>query len=253
MSARSRKNKSAADPLRSEARAVRNAEPLTQLPLAADASSEAPKPLLRGWFHAGITPFALAAGIVLICLADGVAAKWASAVYLISSMLLFGNSAIYHRFNWGPKAKMVLRRIDHANIFLLIAGTYTPLAVGTLTPKHATLLLVCVWGGAPVGIAFRVFWINSPRLLYVALYLALGWAAVFFMPEMFAANFPAVILVIVGGLLYTVGAVFYAMKWPLRTNRFFGFHELFHVCTVAAFFCHWTAALLAVLDPMFLR
>ena len=89
---------------------------------------------------------------------------------------------------------------------------------------------------SPVGIAFRVFWINSPRLLYVALYLALGWVAVLlYVPEMFAANFPAVILVIVGGLLYTVGAVFYAMKWPLRTNRFFGFHELFHVCTVAAF------------------
>jgi hemolysin III len=205
------------------------------------------KPLLRGWFHAGITPLAVVAGIILIALADGAAAKWASAAYFASSLLLFGNSAIYHVFNWAPRVKAIFRRIDHANIFLLIAGTYTPVSVGLLSPRKATILLICVWSGALVGILFRVFWINSPRWLYVPLYILLGWAAVIFMGDMFRANAAAMVLLFVGGVLYTIGAVFYGLKWPLARNRYFGFHELFHSCTVAAFFCHWAAALLAVL------
>ncbi|WP_424945191.1 PAQR family membrane homeostasis protein TrhA [Canibacter zhoujuaniae] len=212
-----------------------------------------PKPLLRGWLHAGTAPLALAAGIVLICLAHGPIAKTASAIYLASSLLLFGHSAIYHRFNWSPRVKQILRRIDHANIFLLIAGTYTPVAVGTLPLEQAMVLLAFTWGGALVGILFRVFWLQAPRGLYVALYIVLGWAAVLFFKPMFEANAPAMILVAVGGLLYTVGALFYGFKWPLRNNRFFGFHELFHAATVTAFFCHWTAALLAMLDPAYLR
>ena len=221
-----------------------SSESLTQLPFAE-------KPLLRGWLHLGLTPIALAAGIVLICLAHGAPAKIASAVYLASSLLLFGNSGI-HRLNWGPRMKQLLRRIDHANIFLLIAGTYTPISIGTLPPPRAGVLLAIVWGGALLGIAFRVFWIGAPRLLYVALYIALGWLAIFYMPPMIEANAPAVVLMVTGGVLYTVGAVFYAVKWPLRSNRFFGFHELFHACTVAAFLCHWAAALLAVLSPVYL-
>ncbi|WP_221584498.1 hemolysin III family protein [Microbacterium sp. G2-8] len=220
--------------------------------LEADAPlAEDFKPSWRGWIHAGTAPVALIAGIVLISLAEGPAAKWACAVFMTSSLLLFGNSAVYHRFHWGPKAKSVLKRIDHANILLLIAGTYTPIAVLALPPEKGVILLVAVWGGTVIGILFRVLWIGAPRWLYVALYLALGWAAVMYMPDLFAASPAMMILVIVGGLLYSVGAVVYAMKRPNPWPNHFGFHEIFHVCTVLAFLCHWTGALLIALDPAF--
>ena len=168
---------------------------------------------------------------------------------MATSLLLFGNSAAYHRFNWGPKTKMVLKRIDHANILLLIAGTYTPLAVLALEPRKGLLLLCLVWGGAILGILFRVFWINAPRWLYVALYLVLGWAAVMYMGDLLQANLAMMVLVIVGGLLYTGGAIVYALKKPNPWPGHFGFHEIFHVCTVLAFLCHWTACLLIALQP----
>ncbi|PZU49824.1 MAG: hemolysin III [Microbacterium sp.] len=226
---------------------------MPQLPLieAAAASAQVElKPTWRGWIHAAIFPVAIAAGIVLIVLADGAPAKWASAVFMASSVLLFGNSALYHRFNWGPKTKAVLKRIDHANIMLLIAGTYTPIAVLALPPQKGLLLLILVWSGALLGILFRVFWINAPRWLYVALYLLLGWAAVMYLVDLFQANPAMMVLVIVGGLLYTGGAICYALKKPNPWPGHFGFHEIFHVCTVLAFLCHWVACLLIALRPV---
>jgi len=226
---------------------------MPQLPLLEEAEFDAQveiKPTWRGWLHAGTFPVAVAAGIVLIALAQGAPAKWASAVFMATSMLLFGASAVYHRFNWGPKAKAVLKRIDHANIFLLIAGTYTPIAVLALPPEKGILLLSLVWTGALIGILFRVFWIGAPRWLYVALYLVLGWAAVMYIVDLFQANAAMMTLVIVGGVLYTLGAVVYAMKRPNPWPGHFGFHEIFHVCTVLAFLCHWTACLLIALHPL---
>ena len=224
-----------------------------ELPLmeaaAVDAAAEV-KPSWRGWIHAGTFPVAIAAGIVLIALAQGAPAKWAAAVFMATSLLLFGNSALYHRFNWGPTTKAVLKRIDHANILLLIAGTYTPLATLALPPEKGLVLLIVVWSGTVLGILFRVFWINAPRWLYVALYLALGWAAVMYMVDLVQANVAMMVLVCVGGLLYTVGAIIYAMKRPNPWPGRFGFHEIFHVCTVLAFLCHWTACLLISLDPL---
>lgn len=211
------------------------------------------KPLLRGWFHLGTTPLALAGGVILIALAVGPVAKWGAAVYFASSLLLFGVSAVYHRVYWSPKVKAALRRFDHANIFLLIAGTYTPIALGTLPLDKAKILLITVWAGAIIGILFRVFWISAPSWIYVPLYLALGWAAVFYFGDIAQGNFAAMILVGVGGLLYTVGAVVYAFKWPNPSPKNFGFHEIFHAFTVLAFFCHWVSALLAVIDPVYLR
>jgi hemolysin III len=209
------------------------------------------KPTWRGWIHAGTFPVTIAAGIVLISLAQGAPAKWASAVFMATSMLLFGNSALYHRFNWKPKTRVVLKRIDHANILLLIAGTYTPLAVLALPTPQTILLLSIVWGGAILGIFFRVFWINAPRWLYVALYLALGWAAVMYIGDLLAANVAMMVLVVVGGVLYTAGAIVYALKRPNPWPGHFGFHEIFHVCTVLAFLCHWTACLLIALAPAY--
>lgn len=229
-----------------------DAAPVPELPLLEDAKADAEvevKPIWRGWLHAGTFPIAIVAGIVLIVLADGAPAKWAAAVFMASSLLLFGNSALYHRIDWSPKTKLVLKRIDHANILLLISGTYTPLAVNALIPEKGTLLLVLVWSGALLGILFRVFWINAPRWLYVALYLVLGWAAVMYMVDLLNANVAMMVLVCVGGLLYTGGAIVYAMKKPNPWPGHFGFHEIFHLCTVLAFLCHWTACLLISMAP----
>jgi hemolysin III len=215
-----------------------------------DATVEA-KPSWRGWIHAATFPVAIAAGIVLIVLAQGPAAKWSCAVFMATSLLLFGNSALYHRFDWGPKTKATLKRIDHANIVLLIAGTYTPIAVLGLPTDQAVLLLSLVWGGAILAILFRVFWIGAPRWLYVAIYLLLGWAAVMYLPQLWQASVAMVILVAIGGLLYTGGAIVYAMKRPNPWPGHFGFHEIFHVCTVLAFLCHWAACLIIAIDPAY--
>ncbi|WP_400999625.1 hemolysin III family protein [Agromyces sp. GXQ0307] len=226
---------------------------LPNLPLI-DASPEHPadvKPSWRGWIHAATFPLTIAAGIVLIVLADGPAAKWASAVFMLTSMLLFGNSALYHRFDWKPRTKVILKRIDHANIFLLIAGTYTPLSVLALPPEKGLILLVLVWSGALIGIAFRVFWIGAPRWLYVPIYVLLGWAAVMYLGDLLAASMAMMVLVIVGGVLYTIGAVVYGLKKPNPWPGHFGFHEIFHVCTVLAFMCHWAATLLIAIQPAY--
>lgn len=226
---------------------------IPKLPLleaaAVDAATEV-KPTWRGWIHAATFPVAIVAGVVLIVVSEGAAAKWAAAVFMATSLLLFGNSALYHRFDWSPRVKVVLKRIDHANILLLIAGTYTPLAVLALPPQKGTVLLILVWSGALLGILFRVFWIHAPRWLYVALYLLLGWAAVMYLVDLLNANVAMMVLVIVGGLLYTGGAIVYALKKPNPWPGHFGFHEIFHVCTVLAFLCHWTACLLIALAPL---
>ena len=213
----------------------------------------AARPTWRGWIHAGTLPVAIAGGIVLIVLADGGLAKFASTIYAVSSWLLFGISALYHRFNWSLRVKVSLKRFDHANIFLLIAGTYTPISLLALPPDKGWLLFGVVWGAALLGIGFRVFWVGAPRWLYVALYIALGWAAMMFIVDLVQANLAMMVLVVVGGVLYTLGAVVYGAKWPNPSARVFGFHEIFHGFTVAAFLCHWTGVLLVAIDPPFGR
>ena len=223
------------------------------LPLVEEAEDTAhlePRPTWRGWIHAVTAPVAAVAGLVLVALADGPEARWASVVFALTSILLFGNSALYHRVDWSPRVKLALKRVDHANIFLLIAGTYTPLSLLALPPAQGTVLLAVVWAGALLGIAFRVFWIGAPRWLYVLIYLGLGWAAVVYFVPLFTANAAMMVLVVVGGLLYTLGAVVYGMKRPNPFPGRFGFHEIFHTCTVLAFLCHWTATLLIALHPV---
>lgn len=207
------------------------------------------KPTWRGWIHAGTFPLAVVLGAVLIVLADGVAATISSSVFVASSLLLFGISALYHRIDWQPATKRLFKRLDHANIFLLIAGSYTPITVLCLPKEKAILLLSLVWGGALLGIGFRLFWIGAPRWLYVPLYLLLGWASVMFMPDFFRANAATMVLIVIGGILYSVGAVIYAVKRPNPFPGRFGFHEIFHTLTVLAFLCHWTAILLVAMNP----
>ncbi len=228
---------------------------IPNLPLVDDAVDHPVevRPTWRGWIHAGTFPLAIVLGIVLITFAQGGVAKAASGVFMASSLLLFGNSALYHRFDWKPRTKRLLKRIDHANIFLLIAGTYTPMSLLALPPDKGLLLLGLVWGGALLGIGFRVFWISAPRWLYVPIYVGLGWAAALFMGDLFAINAPMMTLVLIGGLLYTLGAVVYGLKKPNPVPGHFGFHEIFHTCTVLAFACHWAATLLIALEPAFNR
>lgn len=206
------------------------------------------KPRLRGWSHFIAAPLSLAASIVLIILAPTSATKMASLVYLIASFILFGVSALYHLFYWTPRAEALLRRMDHSNIFLLIAGTYTPIAVGLFDRRDATTLLLIVWIGAAIGIAISIGWPNAPRWLTTIIYVVLGWTAVWYLPVMWRTGGPAVVwLIIAGGVLYTIGAVAYAFKKPNPWPEWFGFHEIFHACTVGAWACHCVAAYLAVL------
>ena len=209
-----------------------------------------PKPTWRGWIHAAVLPIAIAGGIVLLFVADGLVAKVAAAVFFAGSVLLFGTSAIYHRFNWSPKVKLALKRFDHANIFLLIAGSYTPITLLALPQDKGLILIIAIWVVALLGIGFRVFWIGAPRWLYVVIYIAMGWAAVVYLPEFLEANLAMMLLILIGGLLYTLGAVFYAMKRPNPFPGHFGFHEIFHTFTVLAFMCHWSAVLLISLNPV---
>jgi hemolysin III len=228
-----------------------NQDDIPNLPLLDDAIDHPAevKPTWRGWIHAATFPVAIALGIILVVLADGTAAKVSSAIFFASSLLLFGTSAVYHRFNWSPAVKGILKRADHANIFLLIAGTYTPISILCLPPDKAAILLWLVWGGAALGIGFRVLWVGAPRWLYVPLYLVLGWAAVMFMVDLFAANWVTMTLVVIGGLCYTAGAIVYGLKRPNPFPGRFGFHEIFHTFTLLAFLCHWTAILLVAINP----
>jgi hemolysin III len=227
---------------------------LPNIPLLDDAIEHPPgesKPLWRGWIHAGTFPLALILGVALVLAADGAAAKWSSSVFVVTSLLLFGISATYHRFTWSERTRILLKRLDHANIFLLIAGTYTPLAILALPPEKGYLLLGLVWAGAAIGIGFRVFWITAPRWAYVPLYVLLGCAAVLCLVDLFQANAAMMVLVIVGGLAYTAGAVVYGLKRPNPVAGVFGFHEIFHTLTVVAFLCHWAGILLVAVDPAF--
>ncbi|MFJ8918533.1 hemolysin III [Streptomyces sp. LamerLS-316] len=198
------------------------------------------KPRMRGWLHAGMFPAVVIAGITLIVLADSTRARVACAIYVLSACLLFGVSGVYHRGTWGPRGEAVLRRLDHANIFLIIAGTYTPLTLLLLPESTSRPLMWAIWGAAAAGIAFRVFWVGAPRWLYTPCYIAMGWAAVFFLPDfMRAGGIAVLVLVVVGGLLYSAGGVIYGIKRPNPSPRWFGFHEVFHSLTLAAFIVHY--------------
>jgi hemolysin III len=210
--------------------------------LDAPVTSPPPKPRLRGWLHLGAAPFALVAAIVLVCLSRGGAEIASSSIYATSAVLLFTVSAIYHRGRWSPRALAMLKRFDHANIFLIIAGTYTPFAVLLLEGGARTALLSIVWTGAALGVGFRVFWVGAPRWLYVPAYLALGWVAVAYLPQFTSTGGVAVlVLLAAGGLLYTVGGIVYGTKRPNPSPTWFGFHEVFHSLTVLAFALQYIA------------
>lgn len=178
------------------------AVPVDAVPVAPDASdaSDAPeeaKPLMRGWLHTGMFPAVVVAGLALMAFTESTRARVACGVYILTACLLFGVSAVYHRGTWGPRGEAILRRLDHANIFLIIAGTYTPLTVLLLPPSTGRTLLWAVWIAAAAGIAFRVFWVGAPRWLYTPCYIAMGWAAVFFLPDFMRTGGIAVLVLVI--------------------------------------------------------
>jgi hemolysin III len=204
-------------------------------------------PKLRGVVHLVMSPISLVTGIVLITLASEFAGRITLGVFTLTAVTLFTCSALYHRVGWSKKYKAVWRRIDHANIPILIAGTYTPFAIFLLESRSATLLLSAVWGGAIATAILRVAWVTAPRWLYVIAYIALGWAAIAYLPEFLNEGGVLIFaLVLLGGILYSVGALIYATKKPNISPRWFGFHELFHSFTAGAFLAHLTAAILVV-------
>ena len=203
-----------------------------------------PKPLLRGWIHAIATPLALAAGIVLICLAHGTGLKWACAVFMTCSLVLFGNSACYHLGDWSPRVTDVLRRIDHMNIFLLIAGTYTPVSFA-LTPFWRDSIIAGMWICTTVALIIHVIWISAPRWLYVLVYIIFGVSGVAFMGLFWMSPYAGptvVILLCAGGACYIAGAIVYALRKPDPWPKVFGFHEIFHTA------CHMVAIYMVIVQ-----
>ncbi|MFT3860628.1 PAQR family membrane homeostasis protein TrhA [Micropruina sp.] len=206
------------------------------------------KPLMRGWLHLVMTPLALLAGLALVVLAPTVTGRIGGAVWLLAAVELFGVSATYHRGNWGERTGTMLRRLDHANIFVFIAASYTPLALMLLSPSSRTMLLIIIWATAAAGVFFNLVWINSPRWLHTLLYLVMGWAALGWVGEFWAnASLPAFVLIALGGLVYSAGAVVYALKRPDPSPRYFGYHEIFHACTIVAAICHFIAIAMVTL------
>jgi len=212
------------------------------------------KPKLRGWLHLGTAPLALAGGIVLIALSPTTLTRVGSVVFTLSAILLFTVSAIYHTGTWSPRTWAFLRRFDHSNVFILIAGSYTPITLMLLEGTQRVALLATVWTAAILGVLFRVFWTDAPRWLYTPIYIAMGWAAVFFIPGFIdgASNrlgtgmaISVLVLIAAGGVLYTLGGAVYGFKFPNPSPRWFGFHEVFHSFTVLAFASHYVGVSLA--------
>ena len=211
-----------------------------------DRVEAAIKPHLRGVLHEAAFAISLVTGTALVCLAPGALARTGAAVYAGSVVLLFGTSAAYHRGRWSPRAHAVMRRLDHSMIFILIAGTYTPFALLLLNGTARDLVFGLVWGGALAGVVARNAVHQPPRWVFVSLYLVLGWTALGVVPQLLHAGGVAVlVLLLLGGVCYTAGAVVYATQRPDPSPRWFGFHEVFHACTLAAFAVHYVAVSLA--------
>ena len=203
------------------------------------------RPRLRGWLHLVAAPVALVAGVVLI--AFGTHHRIALTVYTISVVGLFTTSATYHRVTWTPRGRRIMKRLDHLMIFVLIAGSYTGFAAVALQPHQAREVLIVVWAGALLGVAFRMLWPSAPRWVMTPAYVALGWVAIFFMGAIIrGGGVAAAVLMLVGGAFYSLGAAAYATRRPDPRPATFGYHEVFHLCTLIGALCHYVGIWLAL-------
>jgi hemolysin III len=208
------------------------------------------KPRMRGWLHAYAFFVSIACGIVLCSIAatrPGWAPLIGCAVYSLTVCGLFGVSALYHRRVWSERGYQVMRRLDHSMIFLFIAGTYTPFCLLLLPPRNAAVLLAVVWSGALAGVTLKLIWPHVPRWVSAPLYLGLGWVAIAVLPDILRrGGVTALVLMLAGGVAYSVGAVFYALRRPNPWPTVFGHHEFFHACTLVAAICHHVAIYFAL-------
>jgi len=210
-------------------------------------TAELAKPLLRGVLHQAAFFLALAAAPLLVIGAEGTRAKVAAAIFAGSVATCFGASALYHRVMWTPNVRLWMRRIDHAGVYLLIAGTYTPVSLLVLRGAWRPTILAIVWTGAAAAIVLKFVWVAAPKWLAAAIGIALGWVAVVALPQLVAHLRPAaVVLLVVGGLVYTAGAIVYARRRPDPAPAVFGYHELFHALTIVAVTCQYAAIALIV-------
>jgi hemolysin III len=206
------------------------------------------KPRLRGVSHQWAFFVSIACGAALVAVADSRRAMLAAAIYAVSVSGLLGTSALYHRVTWRPDVRRWMRRLDHAMIFFLIAGTYTPIALLALHGTLATVVLAIVWGGAAGGIALKLGWIDAPKWLTAAIYVALGWVCVATFGQLTSSiGIAAVCVLAFGGLLYTAGAVIYALGRPNPVPGVFGYHEVFHALVIAAAAAHYAVIAFVVL------
>jgi hemolysin III len=200
------------------------------------------KPRLRGVFHQYAFFVALGAGIVLVSLSDSARELFATWVYAAALAAMFGVSALYHRITWRPGPRRWMRRLDHAAIYLLIAGTYTPLGLLVLSGAWRWTVLPIVWGGALAAIVLKLAWVDAPKWLAAAIAIALGWIGIVALPQLWDHTGPAgVLLLAIGGVLYTAGAVVYARGRPDPSPTVFGYHEVFHALVIAAAACQYAA------------
>jgi hemolysin III len=200
------------------------------------------KPRMRGVLHQYAFGIAVIAGAVLVAGTETTGERVATAVYALSVTAMFGSSALYHRFTWQPAVRRRLRRLDHAMIYVLIAGTYTPFATLALSGGSRIGVLTAIWTGAVAGIVFVLIWSNRPKWVEAALAVALGWIGVVVLPQLVdSVGVTAVALVLAGGALYTGGSVVYARRRPDPVPSVFGYHELFHALVIVAAACQYAA------------
>jgi hemolysin III len=206
-----------------------------------------PKPKLRGVFHEAGFYVSLVLAVLLVASAEPGRARFGAALFASSVALCFGASALYHRPTWTPAVREWLARLDHAALYLLIAGTYTPIALLVLSAGWAVPVLAVVWSGALAAIVLKLVWVRSPKKLAAIIGLALGWVGVAALSELLALGLPGLALVLAGGVFYSAGAVVYARRRPVLVPHVFGYHELFHVLTLAGVACHYAAIAFFVL------
>jgi hemolysin III len=212
-----------------------------------EQAKETFKPRLRGWLHFGAAPLALVLGLGLMVFTPTETLRAAVAVYVVTTVLLFGVSAAYHLGAGSPRINAFLRKLDHANIYLFIAGSYTPFALALTDRSLGWTILGLVWGIGLVGLLLPIAWLHAPRWLTAGSYIALGWVAIFFLPALYSAfGLTTVLLLALGGVLYTIGGSIYARKRPNPHPEWFGFHELFHSFTIAAYLVQFVAIALVV-------
>ena len=210
-------------------------------------TAERAKPRLRGVFHELGFYAALGLGVALVLTTQGGRARIAAAIFAGCVAACFGASALYHRPTWKPAARVRLARLDNAGVFLLIAGTYLPFGLLVMSTDWAVPMLSVVWSGALAAILLNLFWVRAPKVLSTAIGLGLGWAGAIALPQLLKLPLPGITLVVAGGLLYTAGAIVYVRRRPDPKPRVFGYHELFHVLTLAAVGCQYASIAFFVL------